>query len=194
MAEERWLIAGLGNPGPDYAGHRHNVGHMVAGLLAGRMGARFKRDRSGAAVATGRLAGRPVTVGKPLSYMNLSGRGVAALRSFYKIPPEQLVVVHDELDIPFGAIRLKLGGGDNGHNGLRSVTAALGTRDYHRVRFGIGRPPGRMDPAAFVLRDFSAAERKDLPFFIDRAADATEALIKEGLDAAQNTYHEELPG
>ena len=110
------------------------------------------------------------------------------------MPRARVVVVHDELDLPFGAVRLKLGGGDNGHNGLRSITQALGTRDYYRVRFGIGRPPGRMDPAAFVLRDFSAAERKDLPFFIDRAADATEALIKEGLDAAQNTYHEELPG
>jgi PTH1 family peptidyl-tRNA hydrolase len=126
--------------------------------------------------------------------MNLSGKPVAALTAFYKVPPDRLVVIHDELDVPFGTLRLKLGGGDNGHNGLRSITAALGTRDYYRVRFGIGRPPGRMDPAAFVLRDFSAAERKDLPFFIDRAADATEALIKEGLDAAQNTYHEELPG
>jgi PTH1 family peptidyl-tRNA hydrolase len=126
--------------------------------------------------------------------MNLSGKPVAALTAFYKVPPDRLVVIHDELDVPFGTLRLKLGGGDNGHNGLRSITQALGTRDYYRVRFGIGRPPGRMDPAAFVLRDFSAAERKDLPFFIDRAADATEALIKEGLDAAQNTYHEELPG
>jgi peptidyl-tRNA hydrolase, PTH1 family len=192
MAEERWLIAGLGNPGPDYAGNRHNAGYMVAGLLAGRMGTRFKRDRSGAAVATGRLAGRPVTVGKPLSYMNLSGRSVAALRSFYKIPPERIVVVHDELDIPFGAIRLKLGGGDNGHNGLRSVTAALGTRDYYRVRFGIGRPPGRMDPAVFVLRDFSAAERALLPGLADRAADAVEALLARGLAAAQNEFHAEI--
>jgi len=192
MAEERWLIAGLGNPGPEYAGNRHNAGYMVAGLLAGRMGARFKRDRSGAAVAEGRLAGRPVTVGKPLSYMNLSGRSVAALRSFYKIPPERVVVVHDELDIPFGAIRLKLGGGDNGHNGLRSVTAALATRDYYRVRIGIGRPPGRMDPAAFVLRDFSAAERTLLPGLIDRGADAVEALLARGLEAAQNEFHPEI--
>jgi PTH1 family peptidyl-tRNA hydrolase len=126
--------------------------------------------------------------------MNLSGKPVAALTAFYKIPPDRLVVIHDELDVPFGTLRLKLGGGDNGHNGLRSITAALGTRDYYRVRFGIGRPPGRMDPAVYVLRDFSAAERKDLPFFIDRAADAAEALIKEGLDAAQNVYHTELPG
>jgi len=121
--------------------------------------------------------------------MNLSGRPVAALVAFYKIPPERLVVIHDELDIPFGAVRLKFGGGDNGHNGLRSITQALGTRDYHRVRFGIGRPPGRMDAAVYVLRDFTAAERKDLPLFIERGADATETLIAKGLAAAQNTYH-----
>jgi peptidyl-tRNA hydrolase, PTH1 family len=167
---------------------------MVTALLAERAGARFKAHRSGNEVAERRLAGVPVTLAWPRSYMNLSGKPVAALTAFYKVPPERLVVVHDELDLAFGAVRLKLGGGDNGHNGLRSITQALGTRDYYRVRFGIGRPPGRMDPAVYVLHDFSAAERKDLPFFIDRAANATEALIKEGLDAAQNTYHEELPG
>jgi peptidyl-tRNA hydrolase, PTH1 family len=189
MADERWLVAGLGNPGAEYAGSRHNAGYMVADLLAGRIGARFKRDRSGAAVAVGRLAGQPVTLGKPLSYMNLAGRPVAALRSFYKIPPERVIVVHDELDVPFGAIRLKLGGGDNGHNGLRSVTAALGTRDYYRVRVGIGRPPGRMDPASFVLRDFSVAERKQLAGLTDRGGDAVEALLSRGLAAAQNEFH-----
>ena len=167
---------------------------MVTALLAERAGARFKAHRSGNDVAEGRLAGVPVTLARPRAYVNLSGRPVAALTAFYKIPPERLVVVHDELDVPFGTLRLKLGGGAGGHNGLRSITQALGTPDFYRVRFGIGRPPGRMDPAVYVLRDFSAAERKDLPFFIDRAADATEALIKEGLDAAQNTYHEELPG
>jgi PTH1 family peptidyl-tRNA hydrolase len=167
---------------------------MVTALLADRAGARFKAHRSGSDVAEGRLAGVPVTLARPRSYVNLSGKPVAALTSFYKVPPERLVVVHDELDLPFGAIRLKLGGGDNGHNGLRSITAALGTRDYYRVRFGIGRPPGRMDPAVYVLRDFSAAERKDLPFFVDRAADATEALIEKGLAEAQNLYHMELPG
>lgn len=167
---------------------------MVIALLAERCGSRFKAHRSGSDIAEGRLAGVPVTLARPRSYMNLSGKPVAALTAFYKVPPDRLVVVHDELDIGFGTLRLKLGGGDNGHNGLRSITAALGTRDYYRVRFGIGRPPGRMDPAAYVLRDFSAAERKDLPFFIDRAADATEALIAKGLAAAQNTYHEELPG
>ena len=173
LTSERWIIAGLGNPGPEYAGNRHNVGHMVTALLAERAcgpGARFKPHRSGNDLAEGRLAGVPVTLAWPRSYMNLSGRPVAALAAFYKIPPERLVVVHDELDIPFGSLRLKLGGGDNGHNGLRSITQALGTRDYYRVRFGIGRPPGRMDPAAFVLRDFTAAERKDLPFDLSTAA------------------------
>jgi peptidyl-tRNA hydrolase, PTH1 family len=167
---------------------------MVTALLADRVGARFKAHRSGSDVAEGRLAEVPVTLARPRSYMNLSGKPVAALAAFYKVPPDRLAVIHDELDIPFGTLRLKLGGGSGGHNGLRSITQALGTPDYYRVRFGIGRPPGRMDPAVYVLRDFSVAERKDLPFFIDRAADATEALIKGGLDAAQNTYHEELPG
>ena len=167
---------------------------MVNALLAGRVGARFKAHRSGNDVAEARLADVPVTLARPRAYMNLSGRPVAALTAFYKVPADRLVVIHDELDIPFGTLRLKLGGGDNGHNGLRSITQALGTRDYYRVRFGIGRPPGRMDPAVYVLRDFSAAERKDLPFFIDRAADATETLIAKGLAEAQNIYHEELSG
>jgi peptidyl-tRNA hydrolase, PTH1 family len=189
MADERWLIAGLGNPGSEYAGNRHNCGFMVADLLAGRMGVRFKRDRSRARVAGGLLAGRPVTLAKPQTFMNLSGGPVAALRAFYKVPAERIVAIHDELDIPFGAVRLKQGGGDNGHNGLRSVTAALGTRDYLRVRIGIGRPPGRMDPADFVLHDFSAAERKVLPDVLERAADAVEVLLQRGLAAAQNEFH-----
>jgi len=189
MADERWLIAGLGNPGPEYAGNRHNAGFMVADLLAARIGARFKRGRSRADVAAGQLAGVPVTLGKPRSFMNLSGGPVASLRSFYKIPPERIVVVHDELDLPFGTVRLKLGGGDNGHNGLRSVTAAIGTRDYHRVRAGIGRPPGRMDAADYVLRNFSAAERMLLPEVLSRCADAVEALLSDGLAAAQNEFH-----
>jgi len=186
---DRWLIAGLGNPGPQYAGHRHNAGFMVADVLAGRMGVSLRRDRSGAAVATGLLAGLPVTLARPLTFMNLSGRPVAALRSFYKIPPEQVLILHDELDLPFGTVRLKLGGGDNGHNGLRSVTTSLGGPGYHRTRIGIGRPPGRMDPAVFVLRDFSAAERTDLPLVLDLAADASEALLRDGLAAAQNEFH-----
>ncbi len=165
---------------------------MVTVVLAERAcgpGARFKAHRSGNDIAEGRLAEVPVTLARPRSYMNLSGRPVAALLAFYKIPPERLVVIHDELDIPFGAVRLKLGGGDNGHNGLRSITQSLGTREYYRVRFGIGRPPGRMDAAVYVLRDFTAAERKELPLLLDRCADATETLITKGLAAAQNSYH-----
>ena len=189
MADERWLIIGLGNPGPEYAGNRHNAGRMVAELLARRMGSSFRRHRSRADIAEGTLAGVPVTVGIARSYMNLSGGPVAALSDFYKIPPSRIVVIHDELDVPFGEIRLKFGGGAGGHNGLRSVSAALGTRDFFRVRFGIGRPPGRMDPARFVLRDFTAAERKELPLLIERAADAAEALLREGLEPAQNTFH-----
>jgi PTH1 family peptidyl-tRNA hydrolase len=189
MAEDRWLIVGLGNPGPQYAGNRHNVGFMVVDVLAERIGATLKRDRARAEAATGMLAGTPVVLGKPLSFMNLSGGPVAALRGFYKLPADHIVVIHDELDLPFDTIRLKTGGGDNGHNGLRSVTVALGTRSYHRVRVGIGRPPGRMDPADFVLRDFSAAERPELPLLLARAADAVEALITHGITAAQNEYH-----
>jgi PTH1 family peptidyl-tRNA hydrolase len=189
MPEERWLIAGLGNPGPEYAGNRHNAGHMVADLLAEWIGSRFKAHRTRNDVADGRLAGVPVTLAKPRTYMNLSGGPVAAIAAFYKIPPERIVVIHDELDIPFGAVRLKFGGGDNGHNGLRSITQALGTNEYHRVRFGIGRPPGRMDAATYVLRDFSAAERKELPLLIDRCADAVETLLSKGLAVAQNTFH-----
>ena len=187
--DERWIIAGLGNPGPEYAGNRHNAGHMVVDLLAEQLGVRFKAHRTRNEIADGRLAGVPVTLAKPRTFMNTSGGPVAALASFYKVPPERVVVVHDELDIAFGAIRLKLGGGDNGHNGLRSITRSLGTNDYYRVRFGIGRPPGRMDAATFVLRDFSTPERKELPLLIDRCADAVETLLSKGMAAAQNEFH-----
>ena len=189
MADERWIIAGLGNPGPEYAGNRHNAGFMVVDLLAERMGGRFKAHRTRNEVADGRLAGVAVTLAKPRTYMNLSGGPVAALASFYKVPPERLVVVHDELDIPFGTVRLKLGGGDNGHNGLRSITRALGTNAYYRIRLGVGRPPGRMDAATFVLRNFSTAERQELPLLIDRGADAVETLLSKGMAAAQNMFH-----
>jgi PTH1 family peptidyl-tRNA hydrolase len=187
--DDRWIIVGLGNPGPEYANTRHNAGQMVIAQLAERMGARFKAHRTRCDIAEGRLAGQVATLARPRSYMNLSGGPVGALAAFYKVPAERLVVVHDELDVPFGDVRLKLGGGDNGHNGLRSITAALGTRDYYRVRFGIGRPPGRMDPAAYVLKEFGAAERKSLPLEVDRSADAVEALISKGLVAAQNEFH-----
>ena len=189
MADQRWLVVGLGNPGPQYAANRHNAGFMVADLLAGRVGATFRRHKSRAQVAEGRLAGVPVTIAKPQGFMNLSGGPVASLGGFYKIPPARVVVVHDELDVPFGVIRLKLGGGDNGHNGLRSVTAVLGTRDYYRARFGIGRPPGRMDPADYVLHDFSPAEREQLPELLASCADAVTALLGHGLAAAQNKFH-----
>ncbi|MEV7007141.1 aminoacyl-tRNA hydrolase [Streptosporangium sp. NPDC051022] len=186
---DRWLVVGLGNPGPEYAGNRHNAGFMVLDELAARAGGRFKAHRSRAEVLEGRLAGAPAVLAKPLSFMNLSGGPVKALADFYKVDPARVVVVHDELDIPYGALRAKLGGGDNGHNGLKSITKSLATKDYLRVRFGIGRPPGRMDAASFVLRDFATAERKDLPFLVDRAADVVESLIRAGLEATQNAFH-----
>lgn len=186
---QRWLVVGLGNPGPEYAGNRHNAGFMVLDELAARMGGRFKAHRSRAEVVEGRLAGLPVVLAKPLSFMNLSGGPVKALADFYKVTPDRVIVIHDELDILYGALRAKIGGGDNGHNGLKSITKALGTRDYPRIRFGIGRPPGRMDPATFVLRDFATAERKDLPFLVDRAADMVESLMTAGLEATQNRFH-----
>src|SRR4051794_16701894 len=191
-ANEPWLVVGLGNPGPQYAGNRHNAGFLVLDVLAARMGGRFKAHKARAEVVEGRLAGVRVVLAKPRSYMNESGGPVKALRDFYKVPLERVVVVHDELDIPYGTLRLKRGGGDNGHNGLRSITKAIGGPDYLRVRFGIGRPPGRMDAAAFVLRDFSGTERKELDLNAGRAADAVEALLTEGLDRAQNTFHAEV--
>ena len=183
-----WLVVGLGNPGPEYAGNRHNIGAMVADLLAERIGAKFKAHKSRNQVVEGRLAGQRVVLAKPSSYMNLSGGPVTALRDFYKVPVDRLVVVHDELDIDYATLRLKLGGGDNGHNGLKSITKSLGP-EYYRVRAGVGRPPGRMEVADFVLKDFSAAERKELAWFVDRAADAVEALVSEGLERAQGTYN-----
>lgn len=188
-----WLVMGLGNPGPEYAGNRHNVGFMVADLLAGRMGGRFKAHKARAQVVEGRigppgLGSRRVVVAKPLSFMNLSGGPTTALLDFFKVPVANVVAIHDELDIDYGALRLKLGGGDNGHNGLKSITKSLGA-EYHRVRFGIGRPPGRMQVADFVLKDFSSAERRELDYFVDRAADAVETLIVEGLERAQSTYN-----
>ncbi|MFG3349137.1 aminoacyl-tRNA hydrolase [Streptomyces sp. NPDC048018] len=193
-ANAPWLIVGLGNPGPEYAGNRHNVGFMVADLLAERMGGRFKRaQKAQAQVVEGRLgapgpANRRVVLAKPMSYMNLSGGPVTALRDFYKVPTAHVVAVHDELDIDYGVLRLKVGGGDNGHNGLKSMTKAMGA-EYHRLRFGIGRPPGRMQVADFVLKDFSSSERKELDYFVDRAADAVECLVTEGLERAQSAYN-----
>ena len=184
------LVVGLGNPGPGYAETRHNVGFSVVELLAARAGGgRFSKHRTNADVLEGRLAGRRVVLAKPRTYMNVSGGPVAGLAKYFSVPVEDVVVVHDDLDLGFGVIRLKRDGGEGGHNGLRSITGSLGTREYLRVRFGIGRPPGRQDPADFVLKRFSGAERKEIEFAVDLAADATEALLSDGLEPAQNKFH-----
>ncbi|WP_340536703.1 aminoacyl-tRNA hydrolase [Nocardioides sp. GXZ039] len=190
-----WLVVGLGNPGPGYAGHRHNVGYLVIDELARRLGSPFRAHKSGRAeVVEGRL-GPPgpdtprVVLVRPRSYMNEVGGPVKALASFYKVPPERIVVIHDELDIPFGTLRTKNGGGDNGHNGLKSLRSSFGTGDFYRVRAGIGRPPGRQEVSDFVLSNYSAAERKELAFQVDTAADAVESLITDGLEKTQQRYN-----
>jgi PTH1 family peptidyl-tRNA hydrolase len=187
---EPLLVVGLGNPGPEYAKTRHNLGFVVADILAARIGSGFKvHKRSGAEVATGRIAGRSVVLAKPRTYMNESGRQVGPLAKFYSVPPADVIILHDELDIDFGRIRLKFGGGVAGHNGLRSVSSALGTNDFQRVRIGVGRPPGRKSGAAYVLENFTTAERTEVPTICEQAADATELLIELGLEPAQNTVH-----
>ena len=190
-----WLVVGLGNPGPAYAGHRHSVGYLVADVLAERMGSSFRAHKSGRAdVVEGRL-GVPgddvprVVLARPRSYMNESGGVVSGLAKFYKVPAERIVAVHDELDIPFGALRIKLGGGDNGHNGLRSLRTSLGTGEFHRVRLGIGRPPGRQEVADFVLSNYSSSERKELPVLVVEAADAVESLVADGLERTQQRFN-----
>ena len=193
QADERYVVVGLGNPGPKYAATRHNLGYRVVSLLAERMAGRFKVLKMPSArveVVEGRLAGRPVVLVRPLSYMNDSGGPVAGVARYYRVPPEQVVIVHDELDLPFGSMRLKRGGGDAGHNGLRSITSALGSPEYNRVRVGIGRPPGHRSGADYVLHEFARAERAELPYEIDRAADAVEALLSDGLESAQNEYND----
>ncbi|MEO8556405.1 MAG: aminoacyl-tRNA hydrolase [Actinomycetota bacterium] len=191
-----WLIVGLGNPGPSYAGHRHNVGAMVVVELAARAGASLRSHKARAVAAEVRVGVLPggapgprAVIATPLSYMNESGGPVAGLMSFFKTPTPNLVVVHDDLDIPFAEVRLKLGGGEGGHNGLRSITKSVGTRDYLRVRVGIGRPPGRMDAADFVLHDFSSSERSEVALLVSDAADALECLVADGLVAAQQQWH-----
>ncbi len=184
------LVVGLGNPGPNYAKTRHNVGFMVVDILADRMREKFKvHKRSGAEAITGRLGGRAVVVAKPRVFMNESGRQVGPLAKFYSVEPADVIVVHDELDIDFGRIRLKAGGGAAGHNGLRSVSSSLGSNDFQRVRIGIGKPPGQKSGAAFVLEQFNAAERKEVPTICEQAADAVELLIELGLEPAQNIVH-----
>jgi PTH1 family peptidyl-tRNA hydrolase len=185
-------VVGLGNPGPAYAGTRHNVGYVVVDVLAEDHGIRLARHkRAHAESGEGRFTvpGEHVVLAEPLSFMNESGGPVKALMAFYGTTPDRLIVVHDELDLPLGTVRVKLGGGDNGHNGLRSLRRALGTGDFLRVRVGIGRPPGRQDPADFVLAPFRAAERDQVP--VDRAADAVRSLVLEGLEPTQNRIHAE---
>lgn len=193
MTGEAWLVVGLGNADPSYAKTRHNVGFFVVDVLADRMSGEWRVHKSRRAdVIEGRLGGTPgvrTVLGRPRSYMNESGGPVAGLVSFYKIPPERLVVVHDELDLSLGTIRLKLGGGDNGHNGLRSIRSALGTGDFHRVRIGIGRPPGRQSPTDFVLRPFRSDERSDVELAVERAGDSVESLLLRGLVVTQSDFH-----
>ena len=185
-----WLIAGLGNPGPAYATTRHNVGYLVTDVLAARMGGRWTSHRkSRTEVVEGRLAGERVVLGRSRSYMNESGGPLKALGGFFDVAPEQYVIVHDELDIDFGRLRVKLGGGDNGHNGLKSLRGSLGTGDFHRVRVGIGRPPGQQTVHDFVLKPWSAAERKELDVNVEEAADAVESLITRGLVETQSSFN-----
>ena len=191
MTDDSWLVVGLGNPGPGYASHRHNVGQMALAELAHRVSATFKSHKANATVAEARLSpgGPKLILAKPNSFMNLSGGPVAALLRFYDLDAGRLIVLHDELDIPFDTVRLKSGGGHGGHNGIRDIAAAIGTPDFVRVRIGIGRPPGRQDAADFVLKPFTGAEREVLPSLLSDAADATELMISEGLLAAQARFH-----
>ena len=187
MNDAPWLVVGLGNPGPDYAGTRHNAGAMVVAELGSRIGGRFGAHKRGRAdVLEARLAGERVVLALPRSFMNESGGPTKALVEFYKVPLDRLVVVHDELDIPLGTVRVKSGGGDNGHNGLKSIRSVLSSGDYARIRIGIGRPPGRQDPADFVLRRFSGAESEEAKTGVQLGADAVETLVSKGLEVAQN--------
>jgi peptidyl-tRNA hydrolase, PTH1 family len=193
MTENLWLVVGLGNPGPSYARHRHNVGYLVNDELASRVGSGFRAHKTGRAdVVEGRLGGpggARVVLARPRCYMNETGGPVSALAKFYKIPVEQIIAIHDELDIAFDTLRVKKGGGDNGHNGLRSMRRSLDSGEFYRVRVGIGRPPGRQSPADFVLSDYSSSERKILPFQVDRAADAVESLVTDGLEKTQSRFN-----
>ena len=188
-----WLVVGLGNPGDQYAATRHNIGQMVIDELARRHSVKFSSHKSRTDIAAFKLGvgidAHSVIIGKSKSYMNETGGPVKALANFYSVEPTKIIALHDELDIPFAAIRTKLAGGDNGHNGLKSMTSSFGTPDYHRIRLGIGRPMGQQDPADFVLKAFSKVEQKDLPEFIDRGADVVESLITKGLEATQSAFN-----
>ncbi len=186
-----WLVVGLGNPGPDYSRNRHNIGYMVVEELARRAGTGFRTHKARALVAEGRLGigGPKLILAKSMTFMNLSGGPAAALAKFFDLDTNHVIAVHDEIDIPFNTIKLKIGGGEGGHNGLRDISKTLGTKDYYRVRVGLGRPPGRADAASHVLKDFSSTEAKELPFLIADAADAAELLISAGLLEAQQKFH-----
>ena len=186
---DRWVVVGLGNPGERYAGTRHNAGAMVVERLADQLGVKLKVHKSGALVAEGLLAGERVALARPTSFMNESGRNVRALMDFYKTPIERFILVQDEIDIPFGEVRLKQGGGTAGHNGLRSVANHLSSKDFLRVRVGVGRPRGSGDAADHVLQRFSGAERADLPDLIERAADAVERVLEAGPTRAMNEFN-----
>jgi len=188
---DTWLVVGLGNPGARYEATKHNIGQMVVDELAERRGEAFRLHKAGARVAETwlRPGSAKLVLAKPNSFMNVSGTPVAALARFYSVPPERTIVVHDELDIPFDTVKLKLGGGHGGHNGVRDVARALATAEFHRVRVGIGRPAGRQDPADWVLTPFDSSARDALPILIADAADAVETLIEDGLLAAQQKHH-----
>lgn len=191
VSDNTWLVVGLGNPGAQYAATRHNIGQFVADELASRIGATFKSHKTPSRVAEGFLGpgGPKLVIAKPNSYMNTSGGPVSALLKYYSLPVDRLVIVHDELDIPFDTVRLKQGGGHGGHNGVRDVSKAVDGGGFTRVRVGIGRPPGRQDSADFVLKEFSGAERQSVPNLVSDAADAVEALVSDGLVAAQQRFH-----
>lgn len=186
---ERWIVVGLGNPGDEYERTRHNVGAMVVEDLAKRHRVTFSSHKSGNRIAEFKLGSVAVTLARPNSYMNTLGPQVRSLRDFYSVENSHLIALHDELDIEFATIRIKFAGGENGHNGLKSMTSSLGGPEYFRIRLGIGRPPGRQDPADFVLKKFSSIEREQLPSFLDRAGDAVESLIENGLELSQSTFN-----
>ncbi len=185
-----WLIVGLGNPGPTYAATRHNVGYHVTDELAARMGGQFSSLKAARAdVVSGQLVGQRVVLGRSRAYMNESGGAVSALLKYYGVEAENLIVIHDELDLPLGSLRCKLGGGDNGHNGLKSIRKSIDTGDFLRVRFGIGRPVGRQEVHDFVLKPFTATERVEAQIVVQEAADAVESLLEVGLVKTQSTFN-----
>ncbi len=186
---ETYLIVGLGNPGREYRENRHNIGFMLIDRLAVRLNARMTRMQSKAIVASTRHGDAKIILAKPQTFMNLSGQAVQGLVRFYKIPLENLIVAHDDLDLPFETIRLRPGGGAGGQKGIKSTIQHLGTNDFSRLRLGIGRPPGRMDPAAYVLQDFAKGDEQFLSETLDRAANAVFAFIEEGIDKAMNRFN-----